>query len=260
MKNNLKLLTVLTVTLSVLSCEKEEVNSIQEQSINPKDEVVQIILDQGFELQDIELTKDNNYLVEGDILFSSNIKDHLSEKETAKQGRVPYLMYQSNVRNIRVFIDNSVSRSGSDNWSGAIRQAMSILSNVSNSNVYMYQVYNRDYADIVVRSDYGSLGNNTIAYAWFPNNGRAGNLIRINLDYSNNRSMTYNQKLHNMVHEFGHTLGFRHTNWRSRGENNVVHVQGTPDYDSWSVMNAGTANRNYTGLSYYDKVMISSLY
>jgi hypothetical protein len=63
-----------------------------------------------------------------------------------------------------------------------------------------------------------------------------------------------------MVHELGHCIGFRHTNWLSRGEpkdndpasGDAVTIPGTPGEDPNSVMNGGTAFTTWNGFSHYD--------
>jgi hypothetical protein len=66
------------------------------------------------------------------------------------------------------------------------------------------------------------------------------------------------------VHEIGHTLGFRHTNWQARGEPESPYganqIPGTPPSDFYSVMNGGTANNDWAGFSYYDRTAIRTLF
>ena len=68
------------------------------------------------------------------------------------------------------------------------------------------------------------------------------------------------QKIYNMVHELGHCFGLRHTNWKSRNESNAYDIYGTPDSDSYSVMNGGTAEYQWSGFSEGDKKAIEYLY
>ena len=63
-----------------------------------------------------------------------------------------------------------------------------------------------------------------------------------------------------MVHELGHCFGLRHTNWKSRNESNAYDIYGTPDSDSYSVMNGGTAEYQWSGFSEGDKKAIEYLY
>lgn len=66
-----------------------------------------------------------------------------------------------------------------------------------------------------------------------------------------------------MVHELGHCIGFRHTNWLSRGEAemNAIHITGTPlGQDPNSVMNGGTASYTWNGFSNYDIKAAQYLY
>ena len=115
--------------------------------------------------------------------------------------------------------------------------------------------------DILIRSDASApLPNNTIAAGSWPMNGKPGSSIWINLDYDYNKTIPRLQKIYNMVHELGHCFGLRHTNWKSRNESNAYDIYGTPDSDSYSVMNGGTAEYQWSGFSEGDKSAISYLY
>lgn len=115
--------------------------------------------------------------------------------------------------------------------------------------------------DILIRSDASTpLPNNAIAAGSWPMNGKPGPSIWINLDYDYNKTIPRLQKIYNMVHELGHCFGLRHTNWKSRNESNAYDIYGTPDSDSYSVMNGGTAEYQWSGFSEGDKKAIEYLY
>lgn len=79
--------------------------------------------------------------------------------------------------------------------------------------------------------------------------------------------LTASQREYAMVHELGHTLGLRHTDWQAGGEpinygatQGANLIAGTPATDASSVMNRGTVPMNFTGFSTYDKQAAFSLY
>ena len=90
------------------------------------------------------------------------------------------------------------------------------------------------------------------------------NTILINLDFDSNKSVELGSKSYNMVHELGHCIGLRHTNWDIRGEPinpwGANLIPGTPSQDPNSVMNGGTANNVYLGFSSYDIIALQYLY
>ena len=67
-----------------------------------------------------------------------------------------------------------------------------------------------------------------------------------------------------MVHELGHCIGFRHTNWDIKGEGissvGANYIPNTPNQDSNSVMNGGTASYSWNGFSSYDISAVKYLY
>jgi hypothetical protein len=66
------------------------------------------------------------------------------------------------------------------------------------------------------------------------------------------------------LHEVGHCLGFRHTNWSTRGEsqnpNGAFLINGTPSSDPNSFMNGGTAGASWAGFSTGDVNAFKNLY
>lgn len=107
---------------------------------------------------------------------------------------------------------------------------------------------------------------NVYADAFAPNGDAFGAKVRINTDGP--PSPTQDTRLRVMVHEFGHTLGFRHTNWdeafpfapaETADSFGVVQIPGTPNRDSLSIMNRFIPN-GFTGWSFFDLVAIRYLY
>ncbi len=76
--------------------------------------------------------------------------------------------------------------------------------------------------------------------------------------------MLESQKTYNLVHELGHCIGFRHTNWYSLGEGSgsvgANQIPGSPTSDSNSVMNGGTALNSWKGFSNWDIFSVKYLY
>lgn len=74
-------------------------------------------------------------------------------------------------------------------------------------------------------------------------------------------------KIYNMVHELGHCIGFRHTNWEDEGYYNQNgdyiggnYIPNITQPDPNSVMNKETALYSWNGFSQYDIIAVNYLY
>lgn len=266
-KNCLKVGSVLAIILLFQNCSHKELdrNEIEIFENNP---VIEKLLEMGFKLENIQ-ELDEFYLVEGDLMFSKDINDYnkkknasVSESIYGRHASTNNLVSQTNASSMTVYIHSSVSGSGVDNWTSAITNAMSDMNSISGSKVNFVISNNSSTADIIIKSDNGSLANGYIAAAGFPSNGKPYNTVLINLDYSNNITVSEGSKRYNMVHELGHCIGLRHTNWEAEGTGpyGANYIPNTPTQDSNSVMNSGTANYSWNGFSTYDIVAITYLY
>lgn len=269
-----KAFALLGIILLLGSCEKENDRLVSEPEIS--DSVKQKIASLGFDPAQIKDAGDC-YLVEGDILLQKGKLDsYVPKKSLLKQAQTTYLVNLDKVHNITVRVDASIPTSGDDNWRTEVQQAITEWNNTS-SNIHL--VYTTaPTADVNILSDGGSLADRvyyTGGYYWvlaaaeFPTNiGNPGYRIRINLDTDNNRIIATSQKKYNIVHELGHCLGLRHTNWYNpdpqQCEPTAIGITGTPNTgtnpDPNSVMNGGTALNSWVGFSNYDLIAVRTLY
>jgi hypothetical protein len=201
-------------------------------------------------------------LVEGDIHLSKaqlRTATPLGSDDPLRPGfqyRTTNLVTAANVRGIVVDLSGLSSQTA---WQTAARDAITHW-NGTGSNVQMTE--GSTGVDITVATTCTS--SNIAAYASFPAGGNVGPTIYVNTCFGYSTSSA--QKVHNMVHELGHTLGFRHSNYTQQGESagteGAVHIYGTPTSGNatGSVMNGGTALNSWAGFAASDLTAVRSIY
>ena len=229
----------------------------------------------GFPI-DLVRFENNCFVIDRCISVSAqDIRQRIAVGKVTQAG-TNFIVSYNRVNQVNISIDPSVSQAGPDNWSSAIENAVGVWNGVGNCKLHLTypgQVQDKkrpaigpvatgvSQPDITIRADGGRLSDDVLGQADFPHvDGSSGSWIEINLDFDNNRVMSEGQKRHNMVHELGHALGLRHTNWQAGGEGTAVMLPRTPSTDAGSVMNGGTALNIFAGLTYSDGIAMSVLY
>jgi hypothetical protein len=155
-----------------------------------------------------------------------------------------------------VDLSGLASQSG---WQAAAVDAIAAWSGITDTHVKMVQ---GSPADITVGT--ACTSSNVAAFASFPAGGNPGSTVYVNTCFG--YSTSHAQKVHNMVHELGHTIGFRHSNYTQMGETagteGAVLISGTPTSGnaSGSVMNGGTALNAWAGFATSDLTAVRSIY
>lgn len=229
--------------------------------VDPADEVARQVEAMGFRSDMIE-DFGGHVLVEGDIMISkAQLRSAVRRRTSDPMGpRFHYhttnLVGSPKVNQIQVDLS---ALNPQPAWQTAAAQALTHWSGISNSYVRLVE---GESADITVRPTCTAF--HVAAYASFPSGGSPGITVFVNTCFGYSTSPA--QKLRIMAHEFGHTLGFRHSNYVQNGESagpeGAVHVGGTPTSgnDPGSVMNGGTALTSWAGFSAADLAATTALY
>jgi len=252
------LLMLFSVAL-MFGCSDEFSSEVEEPKVDPSDPVVQQMLEDGFAMEDIE-AYDDYYVAEGDIVFYKEepvFDDDAPENGRTEQARSTYTVAPA-YRNIRVYLDQGSF--SSLNLNDAVNTSIAAF-NAVGTEITFSRVYSQSQANIVIKRN-NNIGASVCGRAGFPfSNGRPFNNVDISETTLINYGLTSQAQLRLLVaHEIGHCIGFRHTNWQSRGESTAIHIPGTPTSDGSSIMNGGTCGVSWSGLSYYDRVAMEVLY
>jgi hypothetical protein len=256
------LFIVSVLAIVLFSCKKSTTVSPEIDS-KKQGAVYEYIKKLGYKDSEIKDIGDE-YLVDGDILFSKKSQPDFSifdGPRTEQYGTSNYIGYFEQP-DIRIYIDPSLSGLVSE-----IQGAVALWNNVPNCRVDLSASTDpADYDILITNVDLdGACGE-----AYFPQNGRAGALIKIDVAQISGNSFAQRQRT--IAHEIGHTIGFRHTNWIARAEPlsarddagayvDATHILGTPTgNDPSSLMNGGQCGIGAVTLSNFDILAVQFLY
>lgn len=232
-----------------------------------QDPQVEQLVEMGFRRDQI-VDRGDHFVVEGDIrVYKKNLRAAPPADGRAHPAGPRYQRFSSTVAEAyrrSITVNLSAVDAVNTSWANATRAAMTNWSSINRVNLVMAETAGP--ADIVVRianrfTD--NLGSCDAALGTQPANGAPGQEILINPAFMN--FYTYAKQVWIMTHEFGHNVGFRHTD-QSYG----TLVFGTPGSDAGSVMNSGNfygSSSNcaptvpdWSSFSSYDQIAAQTLY
>lgn len=238
----------------LISCLNESKMPSTENDNSEK--VLAYIKDLGFTENDIQEFP-NLYIVQGDMAFPKDmiiLEPILTDDGRIKQRQHAYLIGFANQNNIRVKIDPTMTAAPNMYWE--IHESINEWNTVKavgsriRFTIVTGSTYGVDY-DIIIRR------NNNLApcgIGQYPGGGTAGTYVEINKDIL--EPLTFVQRKATIMHELGHTIGFRHTD-----STDGQPVPGYEGPDEWSIMKSCCCNfggNNY--LSADDKGATAVLY
>lgn len=249
----IKVLTVLVFLAGVFSCsdpnnDLEIKKSDGQEKLDARknaEEVLKYIKTLGFKAADI-IEGENEFVVEGDIVFSKNMKVPSLADSSAKINQYYYgsLVGFTKRRSLKVAIDPSMSGQTNE-----ILSAMQLW-NLSGAGIYFDQPTQVGVFDILVTNV--NLGSNVCGRGAWPSSGNPGSLVEVNQSVVQSHSSS--QRIANIAHELGHCIGFTHTN------EGGYEIPGFGGGDNQSLMLGGMCNQLPTSLSLKDKGATIALY
>jgi hypothetical protein len=182
-------------------------------------------------------------IYQNDLILDKKFVEHEMTKGHSKQRKNWLLVTSSNISNIFIKVDSSLPYE----WRTALESAVSEWNSISSTSVHMY-ILASGSGDMEVK--YTNIPSGHIADAKLPSWGNVGDRIRVNPNFS---AVSWAVKKSAMVHELGHSIGFRHTN-----TSDGLHISGTATTDASSIMNSGVGA--WSGFSFNDKKAVRILY
>lgn len=281
----------LLLALGISSCKKSETPVIVDSPAKVEIDATMLakIKELGFQTDNIRESGDY-YVVEGDIRIAKSALSATKSQEKQlnlggkiAQGHTNQLIL-GNLTNVVITQEDFDTR-----WFYAIREAVAAWNAIGNCRINLIHSYNQFYApytnsvtpNITVKK--ANLGTGGFGEADFPTDaGQPGATLFVN-PFTNNVTSTgadngvprsHEQDVYMLIHEIGHCLGLRHTDYAVEGNYDkygryvgVNVVPGTPSTGaSWadpsSVMNSGRLGTSniWSGFSSYDVIAAQYLY
>lgn len=220
---------IASLTLLFSSCSKKD-QALNDPTPAPAtvEEMTNYLANQGFDREHIVFEKDR-VIIEDDIIMTiADLKQRVADAKAGpntEQRRGTYIVSNAYNSDIKFYLEPGIPAV----WQTAIRGAIANWNAVNGTRLGMSIVTSAASANTRIFMGYENA--NWIARAYLPgSDSRPGVTVEINSKYN---TMSATQQLFAITHEFGHTIGFHHTN-----QTFGTLIPGTPTSDPNSVMNS----------------------
>lgn len=257
MKKIFRIFFLLLFTVILSNCQNDdELNISSDTSTISFENDIAIIKTLGFDVTNI-LDQGDYYRVENDIVLEKKYlndygkidNDSIQLRQAVySKGKID----QNKVSNITIGFSSSFPTTGrTPEWRTALSHAINEWNSISNCAIKFILTASSPNVTI---EHFREENSNTVAEAYMPRSGNPGEKIKINIvnDY-----YSMDSKIHVLVHEMGHILGFRHTD----GDTDSILIPGTSSLDPLSVMNSTYGdNSGWKGFTQQDIKATQILY
>lgn len=252
-KTNLIVALGIGVVLSIASCRKSPTNedlTIDEGPTEKTENIIQF-LSKDLEVDESKINYDeesSRFVIDEDGLMDYNDAEFRYDNQS--QGGLRQRVYNYTVNSaiapiITIYVPSSIPSI----WITPINDAITNW-NATDCLVKLKKTSNANTANINFSTIY--LNSGVIARAYYPTaDGKPGHSVQINTKY--NTGLTTLQRVFAITHEFGHNLGFPHTN-----QTDGSLIPNTPNSDPNSVMNSTVLP--WEGFTPYDIIAFGIIY
>lgn len=196
--------TILCCCMLIFGCKKNDLGANQRTEPNKG---LKTLMNLGYDTTGV-IDMGDHYLVENDIVISKTLLSGTLPRQA--YGSNSQLVNASKQRSMTIRIDNSVpDNNGSLDWRDEVPLAIAVYNNLATSNI-RFTLVTSSTADIVIKTaSYASAGSP--ARAPLPSGGNPGAYVEINTSFTGTLSSI--EKVYTLVHELGHCIGLKHTDW-----------------------------------------------